>query len=199
MLMATNNPSPSADRSKPGRDASIGASREIRGLVQVYTGDGKGKTTAALGLLMRAVGAGRRVLFTQFLKGGSSSECALLRERFPEVDCRYYGRGVWVRGKPSDTDVEAACKGFDELCESVTGGRYDVVIADEIHHAVSLKMIPVDQMIALIDRKPATVELVLTGRNAHPRILERADLISEIVCRRHPYTRGVQARWGIEY
>lgn len=175
------------------------ARQPLHGLVQVYTGDGKGKTTAALGLLMRAVGAGRRVLFAQFIKSGQSSECTLLHDRFPEVDCQYYGRGVLLRRNPSDADKDAARAGFENLRERIMSGNYDLVIADEIHHAVSLGMITIDQIIALIEQKPSTVELVLTGRNAHPRILERADLISEIVCRRHPYAQGVQARLGIEY
>lgn len=184
---------------KPDDGAHSPITQPLHGLVQVYTGDGKGKTTAALGLLMRAVGAGRRVLFAQFMKGGQSSECALLHERFPEVNCQYYGRGALLRGNPSDADKDAASAGFADIRERIMNGNYDLVIADEIHHTVSLGMITVDQVVALIEGKPPSVELVLTGRNAHPRILQYADLISEIVCRRHPHTQGVKARLGIEY
>ncbi len=166
---------------------------------QVYTGDGKGKTTAALGLLLRATGAGLRIFFSQFLKDGRSSECIALRERFPDIVCRYYGRGVWVKGKPSAADTAAAQAGFEELCDAVNGGAYDLVIADEIHHAITLHMIDIDGVIDLIDRKPSTVELVFTGRHAHPRILACADLISEIVCRRHPFADGMNSRRGIDY
>ncbi len=171
----------------------------MKGCFQVYTGDGKGKTTAALGLLLRAAGAGRRIFFAQFLKKDSSSECALLHERFPEVHCRWYGLGIWIRGAPSAADKEAAQKGFGELCRAVTGGAYDLVIADEIHLAVAYDMLPIDRVLDLIDRRPPNVELVFTGRNAHPRILEKADLISEVICRRHPFKRGMPARRGIEF
>lgn len=167
--------------------------------VQVYTGDGKGKTTAALGLLIRAVGAGQRVLFCQFLKNGQSSECTVLRERFPEVVVRCYGHAGFIREKPTPEDTAAAQAGFAEFCANVTSGCFDLAIADEIHPAIRLGLITVDQVLDLIAAKPATVELILTGREAHPRILEQADLISEIVCRRHPYARGLAARRGIEF
>ena len=166
---------------------------------QVYTGDGKGKTTAALGLLLRAAGAGKRIFFCQFLKDGRSSECIALRERFPEIVCRYFGSGAWIKGEPSAADKAAAQTGFEELCATVTGGAYDLVIADEIQHAISLKLIALDRVIHLLKQRPSTVELVFTGRQAHPRILECADLISEIVCRRHPFADGMNARRGIDY
>lgn len=169
------------------------------GLTQVYTGNGKGKTTAALGLLLRAVGAGHRVFLCQFLKDGKSGECAVLHDRFPEVVCRYFGRGVWVRGEPSPEDTAAAIAGFSELCQAVTGGSYNLVIADEILHAVNQGMISAQLLADLIDNRPEGVELVLTGRDAHPLVLERSELITEMCSRRHPFDCGIAARPGIEF
>ena len=166
---------------------------------QVYTGDGKGKTTAALGLLLRAAGAGKRIFFCQFLKDGRSGECKVLRERFPEIACRYYGSGAWIKDTPSAADRTAAQLGFEELCAAVTRGAYDLVIADEIQHAISLELIAIEPVIQLLKQRPSNVELVFTGRQADPRILEHADLISVIVCRRHPFERGIPARRGIDY
>ena len=167
--------------------------------VQIYTGDGKGKTSAALGLLLRAVGAGQGVFFCQFLKDGTSSECITLRERFPDVTCRYFGSGKLITGSPSPPDKAAAQAGFAELRAAVHGGAYDLVIADEINHAVKLKLIDVEAVIDLMTGKPPAVELVFTGRKVHPRIMEHADLVSEIVCRRHPFKRGLTARRGIDF
>ena len=170
-----------------------------KGYVQVYTGDGKGKTTAALGLIVRAAGAGLRVFFCQFIKAGRTSEIRTLSERFPEVTVRQFGLGRFVRGRPSPRDIAAAQKGLTELREALTSGKYDMVIADEANVAARIGLLAPADLIDLIDRKPDRVELVLTGRGAARGIIRRADLVTEMKAVKHYFDRGVRARRGIEH
>jgi cob(I)alamin adenosyltransferase len=170
----------------------------MKGYTHIYTGDGKGKTTAALGLLLRAVGAGLRVYFGQFLKDGKSSEIIALKKRFPEVVVASFGSGRLLRAKPSAQDIVSARDGMTRLHQSLTSGRYDVVIADEIHVAVSMGMLGVEDVLALIRGKPCNVELVLTGRSADKRLYKVADLVTEARCIKHYWCKGVGARKGIE-
>lgn len=170
----------------------------MKGYVQVYTGDGKCKTTAALGLLVRAVGAGLRVYMGQFIKSGESSETKLLRERFPDVTVELYGQGGFVRGTPSSGDLACARRGLEALAAALRSGRYDVVIADEINGAVLAGLITEQDVLALMEARPDPVELVLTGRGAGAGVMERADLVTEMRCIRHYYNAGVKARKGIE-
>lgn len=169
-----------------------------KGYIQVYTGDGKCKTTAALGLAVRAVGAGLRVYLGQFIKKGDYSEIKVLRERFPEVTVEQYGAGRFVRGKPLAKDCEMAQRGVAALREAMAGGRYDVVIADEATGAVKAGLLAEEDLLALMADKPPTVELVLTGRDAGNRVCDRADLVTEMRCRKHYFEAGVQGRKGIE-
>jgi len=170
----------------------------LKGYIQVYTGDGKGKTTAALGLALRAVGAGLRVYLGQFLKRGDYNEIKLLRARFPEVTVEQYGRGGFITGPPAPEDQQAAAQGLARLRQALTGGHYDLVIADEAHTAVALGLFPESQLLALMDAKPEPVELVLTGRNAGPAVLDRADLVTNMTCVKHYHAAGVRGRPGIE-
>lgn len=170
----------------------------MRGYTQIYTGDGKGKTTAALGLLVRATGAGLRIYFSQFLKGGKSSETRTLKKRFPDVVTEHFGDGRFVMGKPTRAGIAAATRGLERLRVALNSGRYDVVIADEINVAVALGMLAAGDVAALIRGKPADVELVLTGRSADKRLCGMADLVTEFKCRKHYYCKGVPARKGIE-
>ncbi len=170
----------------------------MKGYVQVYTGSGKCKTTAALGLVVRAVGAGLRVYLGQFIKGGDYSEIRLLRARFPEVTVEQYGDGDFVRGQPSPEAIASAQHGLAALDSALHSGVYDVVIADEAPVAVKAGLITEADLFALIDRKPDTVELVLTGRDASPALQARADLVTEMRCIKHYYDAGVQGRKGIE-
>lgn len=168
-----------------------------KGFVQVYTGNGKGKTTAALGLAVRAAGAGLRVLIVQFIKQKKCSEHAAL-ERFPDrITVRQCGKGL-LRGKPSAADVRAARKGMEEARQSVLSGEYDVAILDEANVAAHYGLIPVRDLLDLIANKPAGVELVITGRYADERVLEAADLVTEMKEIKHYMRQGVQARRGIE-
>jgi len=169
-----------------------------QGYVQVFTGDGRGKTSASLGLLLRACGAGLRVCLIQFMKAGKTSEVKAVASAFPDVTVAQFGTGRFVGDPPSSADREAALAGFERLSHAVVTGEYDLVIADEINVAVHKSLISVDDVLSLIERKPNTVELVLTGRHAHARVIERADLVTEMRCVKHYFDTGVRARVGIE-
>jgi len=170
-----------------------------RGLIQIYTGDGKGKTTAALGLALRACGAGLKIFIGQFIKSGDYSEIKALRRLKADLVVRQYGSGRFIRGKPSSKEIKDAKHGLAELGLIMADGKHDLVIADEIFCAVSCGAVSIEEVKRLINKKPATVELVLTGRNAPASIMKRADLVTEMRKIKHPYDRGIFGRKGIEY
>ncbi|MFC1497984.1 cob(I)yrinic acid a,c-diamide adenosyltransferase [Verrucomicrobiota bacterium] len=170
----------------------------MKGYVQVYTGKGKGKTTAALGLIMRACGAGLRVYLGQFIKKKNYSEIKMLNERFPDVTVEQYGRGCFIKGKPLPEDIDAAQNGLAKLRDAMLSGEYNVIIADEANVAISLGLFPVEEILRLIDDRPENVEMVFTGRDAHERLVDRADLVTEMKDIKHYYDQGVSARTGIE-
>ena len=170
----------------------------MQGFVQVYTGDGKGKTTAALGLALRAAGAGLRVYFGQFIKNADYSEIKALARFADCITVRQFGRGCFLLTEPAPEDRAAARRALEGLSEALTSGDYDLVIADEANVAVALGLIEPDDLVSLIDLRPEQVELVLTGRSAPDAVLARADLVTEMRCVRHYYDRGVLARPGIE-
>jgi cob(I)alamin adenosyltransferase len=170
----------------------------MKGYVQVYTGDGKGKTTAALGLAIRAAGAGFKVYIAQFLKKGDTSEIKAL-ERFSDlITVEQFGLGRFVRGKPEAEDIEAARKGLKSIQKILSSGKHQMVILDEANVAAVCGIISIEDLIVLIEQKPAHVELILTGRGAAPQIIERADLVSEVKALKHYFNNGVKARVGIE-
>jgi len=170
----------------------------MKGYLQLYTGDGKGKTTAALGLALRAAGAGIRVFIAQFIKGRPYSEDRALEKHRGRITVKRYGRGCFIRGKPRQADITAARRGLQE-CESVIiSGRYGLVILDEAAIAAHLGLFAASELVRLADLKPPHVELVITGRAAHPELVRRADLVTEMRERKHYYRRGVKARKGIE-
>ncbi len=170
----------------------------MNGYVQVYTGNGKGKTTAALGLTLRAAGAGLRVFFAQFLKCGEYSEIAALRRFEDLVTVRQYGCPEFVTGAPGEEDRAAARRGRLEAREALVSGEYGVVVLDEVNVAVRLGLFSAGEVLELLDARPPEVELVLTGRDADPRIVERADLVTEMREVKHYYRQGIKARKGIE-
>ncbi len=171
-----------------------------RGLTQVYTGDGKGKTSAAFGLALRAVGRGLKVYMIQFIKGGFDYGELYVVKRLPNFKLKAFGRGKFVTDvPPTEDDVKLAKEAFDLAGEVISGGEYDVVILDEINVALHLKLIETEEVVDLIRRKPKHVELILTGRCAPPEIIELADLVTEMREVKHPYTKGVSPRKGIEY
>ena len=170
----------------------------MKGYVQAYTGNGKGKTTASLGLAMRGAGAGLKVFIVQFLKLGDYSEIKAL-ERFPDlITVEQYGIGHFVKGKPSDEDIQAGQRGYERLLEILKQGKHDIVIAEEANVAVMVGLIPEEKLLDLMDIKPDHVELVITGRGATPAVIEKADLVTEMREIKHYYTMGVAARVGIE-
>jgi len=174
--------------------------RLARGLIQVYTGDGKGKTSAAFGLALRAVGRGLKVYVIQFIKGGFDYGELYVVERLPNFKLKAFGRGKFVTDvPPTKEDVKLAREAFELAKEVVSGGEYDVVVLDEINVALHLKLIGIEEVVDLIRRKPKHVELVLTGRYVPPEIVELADLVTEMREVKHPYTKGVPPRKGIEY
>ena len=170
----------------------------MKGFVQVYTGNGKGKTTAALGLALRAAGAGKKVFIAQFLKGRPSSELKSIARLAPEITLKQYGRKKFILSEPDPRDIDRARQGLEEVKIALSSGKYDLLILDEINLAVHLKLISLKEFLSLMDIKPDNLELVLTGRYAHPRVLARADLVTEMKEIKHYYTRGVAARKGIE-
>ncbi len=171
-----------------------------KGLIQVYTGNGKGKTSAAFGLALRAIGRGLRVYIIQFIKGGFDYGELYIVDRLPNVKMKTFGRGKFITEMPpKDEDFKLAKEAFELAQEVVNSGEFDIVILDEINIALSLRLIRVEEVVNLIKNKPSYVELVLTGRNAPSEITDIADLVTEMKEIKHPYTRGLPPRKGIEY
>jgi cob(I)alamin adenosyltransferase len=168
-----------------------------KGRVQVYTGNGKGKTTAAIGLAVRALGAGIKVFFAQFLKLGDYSEIQILRN-LKNVTCRQYGAGGFVGSHPSDEDKASARLGIDDALSAMKSGDYRVVILDEANVAYSLGLISKEELMSLVRERPSSVELVLTGRGAPHELIEAAHLVTEMREIKHYFKSGVKARKGIE-
>jgi cob(I)alamin adenosyltransferase len=171
-----------------------------RGSVQVYTGNCKGKTTAALGLAFRAVGRGLKVVMIQFMKGGGPYGEHLAAARLaPDLTIIPTGREGWVnRDNPAKEDIELAAGALSLAKEKLLSGQYDMVILDEANGAVSFGLIAVEDLLELVNLRPYAVELVFTGRNAHPKLVEAADLVTEMVEIKHYYKAGMPARIGIE-
>lgn len=170
-----------------------------QGCVQVYTGNGKGKTTASLGLALRAVGRGLKVCVFQFIKGGGRYGEHLAAEKLaPLLTIIQTGRPGWVNTKDITEDRRTAQEALVQAQELLTSGEFDLFICDEINGAVGFGLIDVEQVLDLISRKPEKTELVLTGRNADERVIEAADLVTEMREIKHYYKAGVPARTGIE-
>ncbi|MCG6551718.1 MAG: cob(I)yrinic acid a,c-diamide adenosyltransferase [Candidatus Magnetominusculus sp. LBB02] len=168
------------------------------GLVQVYTGNGKGKTTAAVGLSVRALGAGLRVFFAQFIKMRESSEFAALAAFEGRFCLRRFGRG-FVQKPPAQDDIDAARAGLAESTEAIFSQSYDIVVLDEINVAVNLGLIALEDIVQLIKDRPKAVELILTGRGAPHELIDAADLVTALQEVKHYYNNGIKARKGIEF
>jgi len=169
-----------------------------RGYVQVYTGNGKGKTTAALGLTVRAAGAGLKVFFAQFIKKQRCSEHVLLDELGDRVTVRQFGNGFLLGKKPSAAHIKAAQAGYVQVKEALLSKEFDVVILDEANVAVHYGLITVGELLELIETKPKSVELIITGRYADKKVMDAADLVTEMREVKHYRQQGVSARRGIE-
>ena len=169
-----------------------------QGYVQVYTGDGKGKTTAAIGLAVRAAGAELKVFIAQFLKMGEYSEIKSLKKFSENITVEQFGRGRFRQGKPLPEDVESAKKGLEKVKSVMKSGEYDVVILEEANIAVWKGLFSEQDLLDIIDAKPMDVELVITGRGATSKVIRRADLVTEMKRIKHYYYKGVRGRVGIE-
>ncbi|MEM3576910.1 MAG: cob(I)yrinic acid a,c-diamide adenosyltransferase [Candidatus Bathyarchaeia archaeon] len=170
-----------------------------KGLVQVYTGNGKGKTTAAFGLALRAIGRGLKVYVIQFIKGGFDYGELYIADKLPNLTLKAFGMGKFIMEKPSAEDIKSAEEALSLAEAVVKSGEYDIVILDEINVALKLKLISLERVLKLIKGKPKHVELVLTGRYSPNEIIEAADLVTEMREVKHPYNKGYQARKGIEF
>lgn len=186
------------------KETGTPAAHAAQGLVLVHTGNGKGKTTAALGLALRAWGAGLRVLVLQFIKsGGSYGECrglAALAAADGRMELRSCGRGFTLRGSTSPEEHRrAAEEALRDARAAITSDQYDLIVLDEINYAVKFGLLRVEDVLSLLDARPAALHLVLTGRDAAPEIIARADLVTEMRAIKHPYEKGIKAQRGIEF
>ncbi|MCP4368255.1 MAG: cob(I)yrinic acid a,c-diamide adenosyltransferase [Deltaproteobacteria bacterium] len=170
----------------------------MKGNIQVYTGNGKGKTTAALGLSIRSAGAGLKVFIVQFLKMGDYSELKALEKFSDLITIEQYGLGRFVKGKPSPEDIEAGRKGLEKIKSIIEAGKHDVVIIEEGNVAVKYGLFSTQDLLDVIELKPENMEIVITGRDAPPEIIDKADLVTEMKEIKHYYLKGVEARIGIE-
>jgi len=171
----------------------------MKGYVQVYTGNGKGKTTAALGLALRATGAGKKVFIAQFIKGRTYSEITAINNYLPAVIIKQYGMGCFIVNKPCLEDIEAAKKGLEHVSEVIASGEYDLIVLDEACIAIYYELFSVEELIRAISRKKDKTEIVITGRYAPQKLLDFADLVTEMIEIKHYFKSGVEARKGIEY
>lgn len=181
-------------------------------LIQVYTGNGKGKTTAAIGLAIRAAGAGFNVYIGQFVKGRSYgfgqrrpnhgllaySELTALK-KFRNIKVDQFGRRCFIKVKPDKEDIRLACDGLQKVKRLILSGKHRLVILDEINIAIKFKLVSSREVSAILKAAPRNTEIILTGRYASPEILKLADLVSEIKEKKHYYNKGVKARKGIEF
>lgn len=172
-----------------------------KGLIQIYTGDGKGKTTAALGLTIRAVGHGFKVYIIQFMKGkGGYGELEGLKRLQPECQIEHFGAQGWVhKGENIEEHILEVRKAFIRAQEILLSGDWDIIVLDEILNALWFELIPESEVLELLSQKPTQVEVVLTGRNVSQTLIDKADLVTEMVLRKHPFEQGIMARLGIEY
>ncbi len=171
-----------------------------KGYVQVYTGNGKGKTTAALGLAFRAMGCGLRTYMGQFMKGTPSSELMSAKMVSEFIIIEQFGRETLFSplNPPTADDFKLAEEGIKKIKAAISSGEYSIVILDEINTAMYFKLVELKDVLKLIEEKPGHVELVLTGRNAPPELIQEADLVTEMVEIKHYYKKGVLPREGIE-
>jgi len=171
-----------------------------RGQIHVYTGKGKGKTTAALGLAIRACGHGWKVLMICFMKGDPNYGEVIISKRIPNFTLIQSGLPTFVKkGEPSEEDLRLAREGFQQAEKALKQKKYDMIILDEINVAVDYGLLSLNEVLDLMATKPFETELVFTGRSAHPDIVKKANLVSEVLEIKHYYTKGINGREGIEY
>ena len=171
-----------------------------KGIIQVYTGDGKGKSTAAFGLAVRAAGHGLHSCIVQFMKAGTYGENKMFAGLQPQIQCFAFGREGYVyKGKSAPEDRARAKEGLDFAREIMFNGKIDILILDELNVALYFDLLPLEDVLDFLNQKPDRVELVLTGRAAPPEIIEKAQLVTEMRMIKHPYQEGILSRKGIEF
>jgi cob(I)alamin adenosyltransferase len=171
----------------------------MKGYIHIYTGNGKGKTTAAFGLALRTVGAGKRVFIAQFVKGKPYSEIYAVHNFLPSITIKQYGRGCFIHKKPTEEDIQAAKYGLAEVSRIIEEGDFDVVILDEACIAIHFNLFTSIDLIEILKAKPQQMEIIITGRYATPDLINFADLVTEMKEVKHYYTKGVEARKGVEF
>ena len=170
-----------------------------KGYVHIYTGNGKGKTTASFGLALRAVGNGYKVFIGQFIKGLQYSEIKTFKERLSDlIQVEQFGRGCFIRNKPTEEDIHLAKEGLQKMRDVLKSGEYDVVIFDEANVAIYFKLFSVEELLDVLKERDENTEIIITGRYAPDRLIEYADLVTEMKEIKHYYQKGVKARKGIE-
>ncbi len=172
--------------------------RKEKGYIHLYTGNGKGKTTAAVGLAVRAVGAGKKVYIAQFVKGMIYSEIKALLQYLPSIEAKQYGLECFINRKPTEDDIVAAQNGLVEVSEIIQSGVYDVLVLDEVTIAIYFKLFSVTDLIDILKLKPEQTEIIITGRYAPRELIELADLVTEMKEVKHYYQKGVLSREGID-
>ena len=182
------------------KDALSKPKRDRKGYIQVYTGKGKGKTTAALGLAFRAAGHGMRTYIGQFLKGQLYGELLAAKKLSPLIKIEQFGRKgfVHVTRNPDEQDKKRAKRGLKKCLEAMISKKYKIVILDEINVAIEFNLLTEKEVLSFLDQKPEEVEVILTGRFAPSSFLKRADLVTEMKDKKHYFSKGVRGRDGIE-
>ncbi|MFQ5964242.1 MAG: cob(I)yrinic acid a,c-diamide adenosyltransferase [Candidatus Scalinduaceae bacterium] len=173
-----------------------------RGLIIVYTGNGKGKTTAAMGSALRAVGQGLKVIMLQFIKGTwDYGELESIKRLEPDFIIQPLGKGfIHGNSKLDDKEVrENISLSWKRTQKEILSDRYDMIILDEINYVINYGFLRVEEILTLLEKRPKRLHVILTGRNAHKKIIEKADLVTEMNEIKHPYSQGVKAQRGIEF
>lgn len=185
--------------------AKVKASNERRGILLVHTGAGKGKSTAAFGMAVRAVGHGQRVGIVQFIKGNWKTGEQAIFKRFPEIDHVVSGEGFTWKTKSREKDIAAAMRGWTAAKEMIAAAAqdpkqgYQLIVLDELHIALRYDYLPVDEVVATLLDRPKHLSIVSTGRDAPASLIEAADTVTEMTCVRHAFERGIKARPGIDF
>ena len=170
----------------------------LKGYVQVFTGNGKGKTTASLGLALRAVGAGFNAFIGQFTKGSDYSELNSIQMLSDQITLKQFGQKGFIRNKPDQNDINQALAGLKQIQSIIATAQYQMVILDEVNIAIYYQLFTVDHLIDVLDLRHPSLEVILTGRYADPKIIEYADLVTEMKEIKHYFKSGIKARVGIE-
>lgn len=187
-------------KKKAAQDSKVAARDSEKGLIIVHTGKGKGKTTAALGMVMRAVGHGMRVGMVQFVKGAMTTGEAAVLARFPEVDFHAMGEGFTWNTQDRSRDIATARGAWEEVKRMIADPSYDLIVADELNIVLRYDYLPVDEVLEVLSTKGAMTHVVITGRNAPDALIEAADLVTDMTQVKHPFReQGVKAQKGIEF